>query len=98
MRFETFTLQFYWNNKANQQEPLHEYVNLCLYICWYAAINNPKLDFTFDPKKNKADFRAYTKSGKYVDYLVWPAMYLHVSGPLLYKGVVQLQEAEREQM
>ncbi|OPL32821.1 hypothetical protein AM593_02297, partial [Mytilus galloprovincialis] len=93
-------LSFYWKTKARQKEELRLYVEACMEICWYAAINDPKLDFCFDPTKNKDDFRGYTKSGKFVDYLVWPAMYLHIDGPLLYKGVVQLKdnEGEREQM
>ncbi|XP_071125519.1 tropomyosin-2-like [Mytilus edulis] len=92
--------QFYWKTKAKQKESLRPYVDACMEICWYAAINDPKLDFSFEPTKNKEDFRGYTKSGKFVDYLVWPAMYLHTDGPLLYKGVVQLKdnEGEREQM
>ena len=81
---------------------MRPYVDACIEICWYAAVNDPKLDFGFDPKKNKDDFREYTQTGQYIDYLVWPAMYLHVNGPLLYKGVVQMRsnqsEKEREQM
>ncbi|XP_076117903.1 uncharacterized protein LOC143085443 [Mytilus galloprovincialis] len=88
--------QFYWKTKAKQKESLRPYVDTCMEICWYAAINDPKLDFSFEPTKNKDDFRGYTKSGKFVDYLVWPAMYLHTDGPLLYKGVVQLRDSERE--
>jgi hypothetical protein len=34
-------------------------------------------------------FKAYTKSGKFVDYIVWPPLYLHENGPLLCKGVAQ---------
>ena len=33
--------------------------------------------------------RAYTQSGKYVDYVVWPTLYLHRDGALLAKAVVQ---------
>ncbi|MDP0588627.1 MAG: hypothetical protein QS748_05300 [Candidatus Endonucleobacter bathymodioli] len=33
--------------------------------------------------------RAYTRSGQYVEFTVWPSSYLHKGGPLLSKGVVQ---------
>ncbi|KAK3100490.1 hypothetical protein FSP39_020892 [Pinctada imbricata] len=33
--------------------------------------------------------RAYTMSGKYVEYVVWPAIYLHKGGAMLSKAVVQ---------
>ncbi|CAC5419721.1 unnamed protein product [Mytilus coruscus] len=91
---EEMNRQFYWKTKGKQQEVLRPYVEACMEICWYAAINDPKLDFSFDPTKNKDDFRGYTKSGKFVDYLVWPAMYLHSEGPLLY--IVQLRDSEQE--
>jgi hypothetical protein len=34
-------------------------------------------------------FKTYTKSGEFVDYIVWPPLYLHENGPLLCKGVAQ---------
>ena len=38
---------------------------------------------------DKERFKQYTQSGKYVEFVVWPAMYLHVGGPILSKGVAQ---------
>ena len=34
-------------------------------------------------------YKAYTTSGKFVDYVVWPALRLHQGGPLLGKGIAQ---------
>ena len=34
-------------------------------------------------------YRAYTKKGSHVEYVVWPSMHLHENGPLLVKGVAQ---------
>ena len=34
-------------------------------------------------------FKEYTKKGKYVDFIVWPIMYLHRNGPILSRGVAQ---------
>ncbi|KAH3843812.1 hypothetical protein DPMN_117343 [Dreissena polymorpha] len=36
-----------------------------------------------------AVYRPYTKSGRYVEFIVWPALFLTETGPLLYKGVAQ---------
>ncbi|KAL3879298.1 hypothetical protein ACJMK2_031599 [Sinanodonta woodiana] len=34
-------------------------------------------------------FRPYTKSGKIVDFVVWPALFLHEGGPMLARGIAQ---------
>lgn len=34
-------------------------------------------------------YRYYTRSGQKVDYIVWPALFLHENGPLLCKGIAQ---------
>lgn len=34
-------------------------------------------------------FRHFTKSGDYLEYVVWPALLLHKNGPVMCKGVVQ---------
>lgn len=67
---------------------MQPYVEACLELCWHSAISDPPLDYDFTVE-NIDDFRGYTKSGDKIDYVVWPAMYLHKHGPLLYKGVVQ---------
>ncbi|XP_052219018.1 uncharacterized protein LOC127836421 [Dreissena polymorpha] len=38
---------------------------------------------------NKDHFKEYTKRGPYMEYVVWPVMYLHQGGPMLGKGVAQ---------
>lgn len=37
-------------------------------------------------------YKAYTKSGPTVEYVVWPALFLHQGGNLLCKGVAQGRE------
>lgn len=46
---------------------------------------NKEDDILFD----NAMFRANTATGKYTDFIVWPALLLHTNGPLLLKGVAQ---------
>lgn len=82
--------QHYWQStKSNEIEvSVQPYVEACLELCWHSAISDPPLDYDFTVE-NIDDFRGYTKSGDKIDYVVWPAMYLHKHGPLLYKGVIQ---------
>ena len=40
-------------------------------------------------KFDKARYKEFTKTGKNVDYIVWPALLLHKGGPLLAKGVAE---------
>lgn len=69
------------------------YVKECLEICWLMTIQDPPLEFgpvqkggdAFDPEA----YRAYTRSGPVVDFLVWPAIYLCKGGPVLCKGIAQ---------
>ncbi|XP_052219016.1 uncharacterized protein LOC127836420 isoform X1 [Dreissena polymorpha] len=37
----------------------------------------------------RGKFREYTARGFYLEYVVWPVMYLHQGGPMLGKGVAQ---------
>lgn len=41
------------------------------------------------PEFNHTSFKDYTKRGRYVKFIVWPALYLNEGGPLLCKGVAQ---------
>ncbi|XP_052239916.1 uncharacterized protein LOC127850700 isoform X2 [Dreissena polymorpha] len=41
------------------------------------------------PIFDKDKFKEYTSRGPYVDYFVWPIIYLHRDGPMLGKGIAQ---------
>lgn len=38
---------------------------------------------------DKSLYKEFVKSGDSVSFVVWPALYLHENGPLLYEGVAQ---------
>ena len=38
---------------------------------------------------NRDEYKAYTNTGKSIDYVVWPQLLLHEGGPRLAKGVAQ---------
>lgn len=48
-----------------------------------------KEDITPGAAFDKNVFKEFVQSGNCVNYVVWPALFLHKNGPLLYKGVVQ---------
>ncbi|XP_071125616.1 DNA repair protein RAD50.S-like [Mytilus edulis] len=75
--------------KKDIKEDLQTYVESCLEVCWYSSINEPPMHYGFDAEEQADDFREYTQGGKAVDFVVWPAMYLFINGPILYKGVAQ---------
>lgn len=62
-------------------------------VCWWMRCTQPPvhLDFSIpvDKRFSPELYKAYTKSGQTIDYVVWPVMYLHEHGPLLSKGVAQ---------
>lgn len=42
----------------------------------------------------KETFKEYTTRGKFLDFIVWPALYLHKGGPLLAKGIAEGSKEE----
>jgi len=70
------------------------FIESCVEICWGMVVHEPKLGFLWlqegqDKKVNPDQFTLYTRSGKGVEFLVWPAMLLHENGPVLRKGTYQ---------
>ncbi|XP_053390700.1 uncharacterized protein LOC128553540 [Mercenaria mercenaria] len=75
-----------------KQGTVVSYIKKCVNICWSMCRHEPPVyvefmdvgdDILFDTNK----YKPYTKSGKLLDYIVWPAVYLHKDGPILAKGV-----------
>ena len=58
------------------------------------TIKSPEMYLEFTCVSDRVDkniFRPFTKSGDTLAYVVWPALYLHVAGPLITRGIVQCQ-------
>ncbi|KAL3879556.1 hypothetical protein ACJMK2_031850 [Sinanodonta woodiana] len=85
-------------------ECLSDYIEKCVIICWNMCTKEPPMYLDFGDCKqaahagdekavnmpfDKLKFVTYTKSGDYVDYIVWPAVYIYEGGPLMKKGVAQ---------
>lgn len=89
-----------WDYPLKKEEVMKDLVSStfyekCVELCWYMAIQDPVmyLDENTSPgtEIDKNTYREFTKSGEKVMYVVWPALYLHEDGPVLYKGVVQVK-------
>ncbi|XP_052793229.1 uncharacterized protein LOC128227067 [Mya arenaria] len=70
------------------------FINESIELCWLMVIQDPPVwvDTDVDIHGQAFDYnryKPYTVNGKLVDYVVWPAMFLHERGPLLFKGVAQ---------
>ncbi|XP_053399155.1 uncharacterized protein LOC123556778 [Mercenaria mercenaria] len=76
---------------SNRSQEVNSYLSKCVEIGWLMVVQDPPLvlvdksTFGFDTNT----FKDYTKRGRYIQYVVWPALYLHEKGPLLGKGVAQ---------
>lgn len=66
----------------------------CVELCWYMVIQDPVMCLDDDIEQgtlmDKNNYKEFTKSGDKVMFVVWPALYLHKDGPVLYKGVAQV--------
>ncbi|KAK3580436.1 hypothetical protein CHS0354_035478 [Potamilus streckersoni] len=82
-----------------------KYIQKCTHLCWFMDIKTPQMHLDFDmtqrnetPGDDGNDFPShfdttkfvsYTKVGMYVEYIVWPALFLYKNGPIIKKGVAQ---------
>ncbi|XP_052792335.1 uncharacterized protein LOC128226486 [Mya arenaria] len=73
-------------------DELKTFIMKCIYVCWMMVVQNPQMVF-FVPELgtdvNTSMFKTYTRNGKAVDFIVWPAMMLHKKGSVVCKGVLQ---------
>ncbi|KAH3838964.1 uncharacterized protein LOC127879463 [Dreissena polymorpha] len=82
-----------FKEKTNEKN-VEEFWLKCIELCWLMVIQDPPV--SMDARTSQLGeifdgtvYRHYTKSGKYVEFIVWPALRLTETGSLLYKGVAQ---------
>lgn len=82
-----------YSHVAENSSAKIKFFERCSQLCWMMAIQDPPMHLDFGPDKDsvidKNVFRLYTKSGENVDFVVWPAVFLHQNGPIVQKGVLQ---------
>ncbi|KAL3879271.1 hypothetical protein ACJMK2_031573 [Sinanodonta woodiana] len=71
------------------------YILECVQLCWLMHIQTPPLCLDLKTIKgqvfDKNSYKEYTKKGKKIAFVVWPALFLHETGAMLSKGVAQGQ-------
>ena len=72
------------------------FVKKCSELCLMMGLKDPPLYIDFMKKGmpnqtlfNAEQYKAYTRKGKYLQYVVWPCLFLEKDGPLLSKGTAQ---------
>ncbi|KAL3879275.1 hypothetical protein ACJMK2_031577 [Sinanodonta woodiana] len=74
---------------------IQTYILECVQLCWLMHIQTPPLCLDLKTIKgqvvDKNSYMEYTKKGKKIAFVVWPALFLHEDGPVLRKGVAQCQ-------
>ncbi|CAG2189071.1 uncharacterized protein LOC143060988 [Mytilus galloprovincialis] len=72
-----------------------DYIKKCAEVCWIMNVQNPSIFLDFDLRYgyviDQHSFSTFRKHGDYVNYVVWPAVYLNRNGPILCKGIVESQ-------
>ena len=70
---------------------VQKFFKTCIQLCWMMSIQDPRVHMVTKDDSTQM-YRAYTRSGDVIDYVVWPSLLLYEDGPLLYKGVAQLKK------
>ncbi|CAG2238399.1 unnamed protein product [Mytilus edulis] len=88
--------EFVQYHKMGSQSQIMKFVERCSEMCWSMVIKEPPMALVFNEMEgtaiDKNMFSVYTKSGHFIDFVVWPALLLHKDGPILTKGTVQGKE------
>ncbi|XP_060078528.1 uncharacterized protein LOC132558026 [Ylistrum balloti] len=87
-----------YNQKLKDDLYYKRYLHSCVELCWLMRLQDPPVFMmaTIVAESTKDHFRAYTRSGKHFDFIVWPALFLYKDGPLLYKGVAQYTDKSKD--
>ncbi|CAC5390525.1 unnamed protein product [Mytilus coruscus] len=94
--------EFEQYNKMGSKSQIMKFVERCTELCWSMVIKEPPMALVFSEMEgtsiDKNIFSVYTKSGPFIDFVVWPALLLHKDGPILTKGTVQGKENDTIKM
>ncbi|XP_053399063.1 uncharacterized protein LOC123556866 [Mercenaria mercenaria] len=81
------------SSTARRAGRVPDFVAACFNMCWLMAVQDPPIVFSQNVDHgdtfNTDMYKAYTRTGNKVDFVVWPALNLHTNGPVLCKGVAQ---------
>lgn len=76
-----------------QQSSCAGFITRAVELCWLMNVQDPPLVITWSVKPGEicdnTRYKQFTHTGQFVEFLVWPPLYLFKEGHLLSKGVVQ---------
>ncbi|KAL3878826.1 hypothetical protein ACJMK2_031210 [Sinanodonta woodiana] len=81
-----------WVQQVTSNAALQKFASKLLKIIWLMISQDPPICLKWlepETKVDKNSFTFYRISGETVRRTIWPAVYLHATGPLMAKGVVQ---------
>ena len=84
-------------NDDGEATKLFDYAMKCCELCLFMCVKDPPLfvefltDVSIQEKVTFSNehYKAYTKKGKYIQFLVWPCLFLEKNGAILAKGIAQ---------
>ncbi|KAL4229696.1 hypothetical protein ACF0H5_010084 [Mactra antiquata] len=69
------------------------YIDKCVQLTWLICIEDPPIHMAYGKRNDALDmqfYKPYTKQGKYIDYIAWPALqHKDMKGSVLLKGRAQ---------
>ncbi|KAL4229695.1 hypothetical protein ACF0H5_010083 [Mactra antiquata] len=72
-----------------------QYAKMAVELTWWMCVQDPPIHMCLHEEIQPSDyssmFKAYTRTGKNIDFFVWPPIKLHKDGGLLTKGVMQFK-------
>ncbi|XP_060601829.1 golgin subfamily A member 6-like protein 7 [Ruditapes philippinarum] len=73
-------------------DEIKPFILKCLYLGWMMKVQSPPMVFhkcDMEARFDKNLYKEYLTSGQLVSFVVWPALLLHDSGPIVCKGVAE---------
>ena len=81
------------SQKGIQLPQVLAFTSKCAELCWFMCIQDPPLVMEYENLERKpvdqSKFNLYDRNGTITEFVVWPALLLHKTGPILAKGVVE---------
>ena len=79
---------------VDDQNKIENFLCKSIDLCWRMAVQDPPVyvDTNLsvrDSPLNKNLFKPYTSNGQFIDFVVWPTLYLQQGGSVLCKGIAQ---------
>ncbi|XP_053399691.1 uncharacterized protein LOC123558454 [Mercenaria mercenaria] len=86
---------------SEEQKYVSQFLQKSVDLCWLMAVQDPPLYVDtnlsrMDDKFDTNQFKPYTATGKFIDFVVWPTLYLFEEGNMLSKGIAQGKKIRRK--